>query len=73
MQQFRDPNAELRKVCSDRIDHCGLLADEHMASTVKHQAALCSGVLVGTNRMLARVPVSQIASASAMSFFCRLT
>jgi transposase len=33
----------------------------------------CSGLLVGTNRMLALVTASQIASASATSFFCRLT
>jgi hypothetical protein len=33
----------------------------------------CSGVLVGTNRMLARVTASQIASASAASFFWRFT
>ena len=29
--------------------------------------------LVGTNRMLALATASQIASASAISFFCRLT
>jgi hypothetical protein len=52
MQQFRDSfapdrrdNAELGKVRSDRINHCGLLADEQMASTVKHQAALLLGFL----------------------------
>src|SRR5437588_10175822 len=33
----------------------------------------CSGVLVGTNRILALVTASQIASASAISFFCGLT
>src|SRR6478736_6924044 len=33
----------------------------------------CSGVLVGTNRMLALVTASQMASASAASFFCRLS
>src|SRR5450432_4447028 len=47
MQQFRDPsapdrrdNAELGKVSSDRVNHRGLLADEQMAGSVKHQAAL---------------------------------
>jgi hypothetical protein len=35
--------------------------------------ANCSGVLVGTNRMFGLVTASQIASASAASFFCRLT
>src|SRR5256885_14001645 len=33
----------------------------------------CSGVLVSTNRIFALVTASQIASASAASFFCRLT
>ena len=33
----------------------------------------CSGVLVSTNRMGALVTASQMASASAASFFCRLT
>ena len=33
----------------------------------------CSGVLVTTNRMLALVTASQMASASVASFFCRLT
>src|SRR5258707_698979 len=47
MQQFHDTftpdrgdNPELAKMGADRIDHCGLLADEQMARTVKHQAAL---------------------------------
>jgi hypothetical protein len=58
---------------ADRIDRRGLLTDEQMTDAVKDQAALLVGVFVGTNRMLARVTASQIASASAMSFFCRLT
>ena len=33
----------------------------------------CLGVLVGTNRMLALLTASHIASASVASFFCRLT
>ena len=52
MQQFRNPfapdwrdNAELSEVRADRIDHGGLLADEHMARAVKHQAALLLGRL----------------------------
>jgi hypothetical protein len=47
MEQFGDSstpdrcdNAELGKVSSDRINYRGLLADEHMAGAVKHQAAL---------------------------------
>ena len=68
----RRNNAQLGKVSSDRINHRGLLADEQMACAMKHQATLLLGVLVGTNRMLALVTASQIASASTMSFFCRL-
>src|SRR5258708_26096351 len=52
MQQFHDTftpdrrdNAELGKVSADRINHCGLLADEQMAGAVKHQAALLLGCL----------------------------
>ena len=33
----------------------------------------CSGVLVATNRMFALLTASQMASASAASFLCRLT
>jgi hypothetical protein len=62
MQQFRDSftpyrrdNAELGKVSSDRINHRGLLAFKQLC---------CLGVC-----MLALVTPSQIASASAVSFF----
>ena len=47
--------------------------DEQVARAVQHQAALLPGVLVGTNRMLALVTASQMASASVASFFCHLT
>src|SRR5216683_6142636 len=47
MQQFRDSftpdrrdNTELGEVRADRINHRSLLANEQMACTVKHQAAL---------------------------------
>jgi hypothetical protein len=44
-------------VARARIDYLCLLADEQVARVVQHQAALLlSGVLVGTNRMLARGP-----------------
>ena len=35
--------------------------------------ASCSSVFTGTYPMIGLSPVSQIASASAASFFCRLT
>src|SRR5262245_40777174 len=46
---------ELGKIGADRIDHGSLLANEEKARTMKHQAALFSTVLVGTNRMLGLV------------------
>jgi hypothetical protein len=64
----------VRPVSSDRIDHRGLLADEHMACAMKHQgSSAAQASFVGTNRILTLLTASQIASASAMSFFCRLT
>ena len=40
---------------------------------MEHQHTLLLGLLVGTKRMLGRVTTSQIASASAASFFCLFT
>src|SRR5664280_371616 len=52
IEQFLDPLAadrrddpELGKMGPDRIDHSGLLADEQMARTMEHQAALLLGRL----------------------------
>ena len=69
----RRNNPKLGKVGPDRIDHRSLLTDEQMARAVEHQAALLLGRPGGTNRMLALVTASQMASASVASFFCRLT
>jgi hypothetical protein len=69
----RCDDAELGKMRADRIDHCGLLPNEQVPRPMKHQAALLLGVLVATNRILALVTASQIASASAASFLCRFT
>jgi hypothetical protein len=69
----RGYDPELGHVSADGVDHRGLLADEELACTVEHQAALLLGRLGLDNRMLALVTASQMASASAASFFCRLT
>jgi hypothetical protein len=69
----RRDDAELGHVSPDGIDHRGLLADEELAGAMQRQELCCSGVLVSTNRNLALVTASQMASASAASFFCRLT
>jgi hypothetical protein len=36
----RCDDAKLGKMRADRIDHCGLLANEQMAGAMEHQAAL---------------------------------
>src|SRR5450759_4453373 len=66
----RGDNAKLGEMRSDRINHRGLLADEQMARAVKHQAALLLRRLGRNEPHVALVTASQIASASAMSFFC---
>jgi hypothetical protein len=79
MKQFRDPfapdrrdNAELGEMRSDRINDRGLLADEQMAYAMKHQATLLLWRLGWHKSHVGLLTASQIASASAASFFCRL-
>jgi hypothetical protein len=50
-----------------------IISDYEAETAVERELCRCSGVFVSTKRILARVTASQIASASAMSFFCRLT
>ncbi len=64
---------ELREVRSDRIQPHRALAHEQVSCPVQHQHALLLGALDRHKRMLDRVTASQIASASAASFFCRFT
>jgi hypothetical protein len=45
----RRHNPKLGKMCPDRIDHRGLLADQEMARAMEHQAALLLGRL-GRNK-----------------------
>ena len=59
---------------TNRIDHRGLLADEQMAGAMQHQQLLLRKDLVSIIRTFARqATASQMASASAASFFWRLT
>ena len=64
---------ELCEMGTNCIDYRGLLANEQMACARSIRQLCCSGVLVATKRMFALVTASQMASASAASFFCRLT
>lgn len=49
---------------------CRIRIDRVRCSTI---TLCCAGDFTGTNRMVGRVAASQIASASAMSFFWRFT
>jgi len=70
----RGDNPELAKMGADRIDHRGLLADKQMDAcdgASGHSAA--RGSWSPRTACSPGVTASQMASASAMSFFCRLT
>jgi hypothetical protein len=58
----RCDDAKLGKMHADRIDHCGLLANEQMARAVKHQAASASRIW----RIIDNAGVDNTAHQSAM-------
>src|SRR6516225_4387859 len=68
----RRNDAKLSAMSPDCIDHvcCRINKCRVRWST---RPLCCSGVLIGTNRMLALLTASHIASASVASFFWRLT
>ena len=68
----RRHDTEFGQVRADGIDQrvCCLMK---IAGCDAAPERCCSVVLISTNRMLGRVTASQIASASAASFFCRFT
>ena len=69
----RCDDPELGKMGADRIDHAVCWRMNRWRVRWSIRQLCCSGVLVATNRMFALVTASQMASASAVSFFCRLT
>ena len=66
-------NAELGTMSLDRTDETAALPDQKVSGSVKEKIDCCSEVLIGTNRMDGRCTASQIASASAASFFWLFT
>ena len=63
----------LRHVPADRVRKPGPLAHQQQAGAMQHHHALLLHGFHGTKRMVGRLTASQIASASAASFFWRLT
>jgi hypothetical protein len=68
----RDP-AILCKEPSQGIDRLRALSHQQVASTEHGRAGLLLLLSIATKRILGRWAASQIASASAASFFCRFT
>src|SRR5260221_1511859 len=76
MPKTRQPERLAPRATSNRNggrDHLGILGEIKSVHPGEIIGISSSGVLVGTKRMLALVTAAQMASASAASFFCRLT
>ncbi len=69
----RDPTI-LGQMAADCVDELGSLAHEQVAGP-EHQTRrpAAASLFTGTKRIVGRCAASQIASASAASFFCRFT
>ena len=61
------------EVPAQGVDALGALAHQKIAGPETTPLACCASSFTGTKRMLGRCAASQIASASASSFFCRFT
>src|SRR5262245_46991953 len=66
----RRDNPELGQMGPDGVANRGQLVRCLIRCSTR--PACCSGDLIGTKRVFGRCTASQIASASAVSFFCRL-
>jgi hypothetical protein len=64
---------KIGEMAADRFDHRSLLANEQEAGALEHHAALLHRCLRGDEPHIDRITASQIASASAASFFWRFT
>ena len=65
--------AILGQMSAQSVDALRALMHQQVPRRNTTALACCASLLTGTNRMLGRVAASQIASASAASFFCRFT
>ena len=64
---------ELGRVAPQGVDRLRALSDQQLAHAEPRRSPLLLLALTGTNRMLGRCAASQMASASAASFFWRRT
>ena len=71
---LRDDQAKFGKMATQGVDDLGPLTHQQIAGTKYNGRSLCAAALfTATNRIVGRCAASQIASASAASFFCRFT
>src|SRR3954467_3107465 len=70
---FGGDHPELGQVAPERVDGLGALANQQSRVRNTTAAACWFALLRATKRLVGRWAASQIASASAMSFFWRLT
>lgn len=70
---LRGHQPEFGKMATYRIDGLGPLAHQKIASAKHHRRSLLFLLLAATKRIVGRCAASQIASASAASFFCLFT
>ncbi len=70
---LRGDKAELVEMPAQGVDERRALPDKEVARPVQHEHALLLDRLDRTKRMPGRVTASQMAAASAASFFCLRT
>jgi hypothetical protein len=72
-RHLRHDHTEFRQMRAQGVDQARPLAHQQVACPVHQQQGLLLLALDRTNRIEGRATASQIAAASAMSFFCRRT
>lgn len=70
---FGHTDVKLGLMPLQRINGLGALLDQEITSMEREATAWAALLLGATKRMIGRWAASQITSASAASFFCRLT
>jgi hypothetical protein len=70
---LRRDDANLGQVAPQPIEQLRALRNQHLARLVTHQRGLILQRAMTTNRIDGLATASQIAAASAASFFCRRT
>ena len=73
LRAARHHHTEFSEMRPQGVDQTGALPHQQVACPMDQQHRLLRFILIGTNRIEGRVTASQIAAASARSFFWRRT